>query len=172
MCVAQWTHPTVENRLTVGGNGGHQFLRHRIHVGHGQAVVRIDVWVTYKSIGGILLTFSDGTDNLIGRGGPKHKHEYFGHIALDYEHGEVVNAISIWGNGSGTRCGAFRIWTNRGQDFFPRMTKWRILDTSKYPIDTGPGVILGAEGREGHDIDALGFLMLNEIEDLPRVEDI
>lgn len=106
---------------------------------------------------GVKIHFSNGRSSTFGKAEDRHQ----GSITLNYASGEYVTHLSIWGNGAGTRCGAFRIRTNKGQDYFPKMYKWGLK--TEYPMQVGSGIVLGAWGRHGGDIDSLGFLMLRKI---------
>jgi hypothetical protein len=140
----------------IGGGGGYWF--EEAEYGQGIAVSGIEAWAGTWTLRGIRITFSDGNSVVHGQMAEK----YCGGITIDYASGETVTGLSIWGNGEGTRCGAFRIRTSKGQDFFPKMTKWKLK--TEYKMNPGGGVILGVIGRAAHDIDCLGFLMLANVE--------
>lgn len=48
---------------------------------------------------------------------------------------ESVTYLSIYGNGAGTRCGAFHIKTKKNQDDFPKMHGWPLR--KKYLMEIG-----------------------------------
>uniref|UniRef100_A0A3P9JCQ1 Jacalin-type lectin domain-containing protein n=1 Tax=Oryzias latipes TaxID=8090 RepID=A0A3P9JCQ1_ORYLA len=76
-----------------------------------------------------------------------------GFSQMEYQDGEQIKSLSLWGNGAGTRLGAIRIRTTLSQEFFPKMTKWNLK--KEYPIDVGSGICLGVLGKGGDDIDIL-----------------
>jgi hypothetical protein len=142
-------------RYHVGGKGGTWNEDAKYH--QGIVVSQIEAWAGEGRIRGILVTFSDNSHIMRGERGEKH----CGSISLDYSSGETVTELSVWGNGAGTRCGAFKIKTSTGKEFFPKMTKWKLK--TEYKFNAGAGVILGVIGRSGSDIDSLGFLMLDGV---------
>lgn len=148
-------HKGKSSHYLIGGKGGTSFSDKKYS--KGIVVSGIEAWAGKWQLRGIRITFSDGS--VITRG--KREGEYCGSLKLDYLSGETVTELSIWGNGAGTRCGAFRIRTSKKQKFFPKMTKWGLK--TEYKMNAGGGVILGVIGGEGSDIDRLGFLMLDKV---------
>ncbi|KAF2441434.1 hypothetical protein P171DRAFT_365956, partial [Karstenula rhodostoma CBS 690.94] len=72
--------------------------------------------------------------------------------------GERMAALTLWGNGVGTRCGGVRILTSEGQTFDHGK------DTGgqeAYDMDVGSGICVGLNGRSGSEMDCLGFIFLN-----------
>lgn len=139
----------------IGGRDGTPFQDAKYH--QGIVVSEIEAWAGGWQLRGIRIKFSDGS--VITRG--KLEGYYCGSINIDYLSGETVTGLSIWGNGAGTRCGAFKITTSKNKEFFPKMTKWGLK--TEYKMNAGGGVILGVIGGEGSDIDRLGFLMLDKV---------
>ncbi|MBE9075196.1 hypothetical protein [Microcystis sp. LEGE 08355] len=140
----------------IGGDGGTEFQDEKYD--QGLAVSGIEAWADTWTLHGIRIKFSD--NSVVVRG--QMAGTYCGGITIDYAGGETVTGLSIWGNGIGTRCGAFRIQTSKGQDFFPKMTKWGLK--TEYKMNPGGGVILGVLGQAAWDIDCLGFVMLAKVE--------
>ncbi|KAI0561855.1 natterin-like protein [Gracilaria domingensis] len=145
----------IQQWYRIGGQGGSGFRQDRIS--QSQVVTKIEAWAGGWQLHGIQLTFSNGSVAVIGRKTDR----YQGALTLDYASGEYVNYLSIYGNGAGTRCGAFRIMTNKGQNYFPHMYDWGLK--REYKMEVGSGIILGAFGRAGWDIDSLGILMLRKV---------
>lgn len=143
------------SHYAIGGPGGFNFSDAKYD--QGIAVSRLEVWADTWTLRGIRITFSD--NSVVMRGKPENT--YYGSISLDYVNGETVTELSIWGNGEGTRCGAFRIKTSKNREFFPKMTKWKLQ--TEYKMNPGGGVILGVIGASNLDIDRLGFLMLDRV---------
>ncbi|MBE9217431.1 jacalin-like lectin [Dolichospermum flos-aquae] len=146
----QYTH------YRIGGQGGHFFSDAKYD--QSIAVSGLEVWADTWTLRGIRITFSD--NSVVMRGAAEGT--YCGSISLDYVNGETVTELSIWGNGAGSRCGAFRIKTSKNKIFFPQMTKWGLK--TEYKMNVGSGVILGVIGDAGSDIDSLGFLMLDKVD--------
>lgn len=148
-------HKDTSTYYLIGGKGGRSFEDAKYY--QGIVVSGIEAWAGGWQLRGIRIKFSDGS--VITRGKCEGTHR--GGISIDYLSGETVTELSIWGNGAGTRCGAFRIKTSKGQVFFPKMTKWGLK--TEYKMNSGGGVILGVIGGDGSDIDRLGFLMLDKV---------
>lgn len=89
-------------------------------------------------------------------------------FTIHYENGEYGKELSIWRNGAGTRCGSFKIATSKNHLYHPKMTEWGIK--TEYKMDFGSGIILGAWGQCGHDVDSLGILMLRRISGTDLIE--
>ncbi len=147
--------PGGSTHYLIGGRGGTNFSEAKYS--QGLVVTGIEAWAGEWMLRGIRITFSDGSAVVRGKCAGKH----CGSISIDYLSGETVTALSIWGNGAGTRCGAFKITTSKKQVFFPQMTKWGLK--TEYEMNAGAGVILGVIGGAGSDIDRLGFLMLDTV---------
>ncbi len=147
--------PGGSTHSLIGGRGGKDFSEAKYS--QGLAVSGIEAWAGEWMLRGIRITFSDGSAVVRGKCAGKH----CGSISIDYLSGETVTGLSIWGNGAGTRCGAFRITTSKKEVFFPQMTKWGLK--TEYNMNAGAGVILGVIGGAGSDIDRLGFLMLDTV---------
>uniref|UniRef100_S4RUV6 Jacalin-type lectin domain-containing protein n=1 Tax=Petromyzon marinus TaxID=7757 RepID=S4RUV6_PETMA len=80
---------------------------------------------------------------------------------FEFQSGEFMSQLSLWGNGAGTRLGAIKFRTSRNREFFAKMTDEDL--NTEFKIDVGSGVCLRVEGRSGTDIDCMGFLFLNAI---------
>ncbi|XP_078740545.1 aerolysin-like protein [Lampetra fluviatilis] len=80
---------------------------------------------------------------------------------FEFQSGEFMSQLSLWGNGAGTRLGAIKFRTNRNREFFAKMTDWGLK--TEYKIDVGSGICLGVGGRGGADIDCMGFLFINDV---------
>lgn len=140
----------------IGGSGGSPFQVDQVR--NGAVVEKLQVWSYRNSLAAIHLTFSNGHVEKIGDKGD-HKHQ--GSFSIDYASGETVTELSIWGNGAGTRCGAFRIKTSKNRVFHPKMWKWGLK--TEYKMDVGSGIILGAFGRKSGVVNSLGLLMLRKV---------
>lgn len=147
----------------IGGSHAFRFRIERVAVGPrrlGHVVKKIQAWSSRDRINAVQLTFSDGHVRKIG---DSIGHRDQGSITLDYDNGERVTGLWIWGNGAGQYCGAFKIVTNRNQEFFPKMYGWPLKQV--YGMQVGSGIILGAHGYAQDDVNALGFLMMRKVID-------
>ena len=148
-------HKGSATHYLIGGKGGKPFSDAKYT--NGIVVSGIEAWAGGWQLRGIRITFSDGS--AVTRG--KREGKYCGSLKLDYLAGETVTELSIWGNGAGTRCGAFIIKTSKKKVFFPKMTKWGLK--TEYKMNVGGGILLGVIGGAGSDIDRLGFLILDKV---------
>uniref|UniRef100_A0A3P9L2A7 Aerolysin-like protein n=1 Tax=Oryzias latipes TaxID=8090 RepID=A0A3P9L2A7_ORYLA len=139
--------------LVIGGSGGHSFSF--TGESNGATLKKLWVWVGGWQVKGIKVWLTDGQVQEFGRAEG-------GFSQMEFQDGEQIKSLSLWGNGAGTRLGAIRIRTTAGQEFFPKMTDWGLK--TEYPIDVGSGICLGVLGRCGHDIDSLGFVFINTIQ--------
>ncbi|XP_065134519.1 aerolysin-like protein [Paramisgurnus dabryanus] len=137
----------------IGGHGGHEFSF--TGKSNGASLQRIWVWVGGSQVKAVRAWLTDGRDETFGIPSGSH-YEYM------FQPGELITTMSLWGNGAGTRLGAIKFKTNRGGEFFAKMTSWGLK--TEYPINVGSGFCLGIVGRCGEDIDKMGFLFLNEIQ--------
>ncbi|KAH6556737.1 hypothetical protein KP509_34G005900 [Ceratopteris richardii] len=76
-----------------------------------------------------------------------------------FQDGEVVTAMSLWGNGAGTRAGWIHFRTNKGRSFDYGMHDWP--KKTEYPVNVGSGILVGAIYNAGADIDAHGYYFLD-----------
>lgn len=144
----------IQQWYRIGGNGGGAFVHYQIR--QKAVVTRIEAWAGSWTLRGVKIHYSNGVTRLFGKAADR-----YSSMNIDYAAGEHVTELSIWGNGAGSRCGAFRIKTNKGQHFFPKMYRWGLK--REYKMQVGSGIILGVHGKHGSDIDSLGFLMLRKV---------
>ncbi|TRY57784.1 hypothetical protein DNTS_012047 [Danionella cerebrum] len=121
---------------------------------NGASLEKIWVWVGGWQVKAIRAWLSDGRDQLFGIPAG-------GHTEYIFSPGECFTSLSLWGNGAGTRLGAIQFRTNKGGEFFVKMTSWDLK--TEYPIDVGSGYCLGIAGASGDDIDNVGFIFLNPV---------
>ncbi|XP_073690502.1 aerolysin-like protein [Garra rufa] len=130
----------------IGGSGGHRF--EFTGKSNGASLQRMWVWVGPSKVKAVRAWLSDGRSETFGR--PAGDYEEF-----EFQPGERITTLSLWGNGMGTRLGGIKFKTNRGKSFFVKMTSWGLK--TEYPIDVGSGFCLGLVGRCECDIDCMGF---------------
>ncbi|KAJ7222413.1 Jacalin-like lectin domain-containing protein [Mycena pura] len=129
----------------VGGRGGEPFST------TAATVKALDVWYSSSCLHGLQVTYSDAsrssiygsTDDLHGR--------------FDFQPGELLTSMTLWGNGLGTRTGRIRFTTNKSRSFDVGK------DTSgqtAYDCPVSSGFLMGFIGRYGGDIDCLAALFL------------
>lgn len=136
----------------IGGQGGSWF---NFSGGDsGNILQKIGVWVGPSMIKAVRIWLTNG--NIAQYGNPSGPYSEFA-----FERKEQIQALSLWGNGAGTRLGAIKFQTNQKREFFVKMTEWGLKQ--EYPIDVGSGICVGVMGRSGSDIDSLGFIFVKPI---------
>nr|XP_032834626.1 aerolysin-like protein isoform X1 [Petromyzon marinus] len=136
----------------IGGQGGNAFS----FDGRSNAATlqKISVSVGGWQVRGVEVWLTDGRRQKFGT-------VDFSAQQFEFQSGEFMSQLSLWGNGAGTRLGAIKFRTSRNREFFAKMTDWGLK--TEYKIDVGSGVCLGVQGRAGADIDCMGFLFINAI---------
>ncbi|KAK9976506.1 hypothetical protein ABG768_021711 [Culter alburnus] len=137
----------------IGGKGGDPFSL--TGENNGASLEKIGVWVGGSQVKAVRVWLSDGRVETFGQ--PAGDHQEF-----KFQPGECFTSLSLWGNGAGTRLGAIKFKTSLGREFFAKMTSWGLK--TEYPMDVGSGFCLGVEGRDGFDIDCMGFMFLNAVQ--------
>jgi len=146
-----------------GGYGGISFNKNKYYAGI--VIQKLEVWQGVSMLRGIRITYSDGSPTQMGK-----REDRYTSFELDYDNGERVTSLSVWNNHvrnmdfRNARCGAFKIVTNKGREFFPQMTG-RELEMQFWQ-SPGGGIILGLHGKHGSDIDSLGFIMIRPIQSM------
>lgn len=131
----------------IGGNGGDPFDHNLVM--KGGSLKKIDAWVDGSVVRQIYLLFSDGTSFTQGTASDDPDQSY------SFAEGETISALSLWGNGVGTRLGRIRFTTSSGGRFDSGGST-----STEYRVDVGSGICVGALGRSGSDLDNLGFYFL------------
>ena len=127
----------------------------------GSMLEKIGVWVGGWMIKAIKVWRTNGLSQQFGVPSGPYK-EY------SFQPGELITAMSLWGNGAGTRLGAIRFNTSKGNEFFPQMNSWGLKQ--EYPVDIGSGICIGVIGRAGSDIDSMGFIFVKPLESSTMVD--
>ncbi|XDV19427.1 hypothetical protein PO909_024900, partial [Leuciscus waleckii] len=136
----------------IGGRGGNAFSF--TGENSGASLEKIGVWVGESQVKAVKVWLSDGRVDHFDARGPYQEYKF--------TPGECFTSLSLWGNGVGTRLGAIKFKTSQGREFFAKMTSWGLK--TEYPMDVGSGYCLGVVGRDGHDIDCMGFMFLKAVE--------
>lgn len=136
----------------IGGQGGNYFSF--TGESSGATLKKMWVWVGGWQVKAIKVWLTDGQSQQFGNSDGKF-------YEFEFQDGEQISSLSLWGNGAGTRLGAIKFKTTRSREFFPYMTDWGLK--TEYPIDVGSGICLGLIGRAGSDIDCLGFVFINTV---------
>lgn len=131
----------------IGGDGGDPFDCNLVMLGG--ALKEISAWVDGSVVRQIYMLFSDGTSFIEGTSSGDPDQTY------NFAQGETISALSLWGNGVGTRLGRIRFTTSSGGRFDSGGST-----STEYHVDVGSGICVGATGRSGSDIDNLGFYFL------------
>ena len=129
----------------VGGQGGRLVY---FNGDDGSMLRKIGVWVESRTIKAIKVWLTNGLSKEFGNPSG-HYQDY------SFQPGERITALSLWGNGKGTRLGAIKFKTDKGKEFFPQMTSRKLKQ--EYPVEIGSGICIGIMGRAGSDIDSIGF---------------
>ncbi|RVE75192.1 hypothetical protein OJAV_G00014580 [Oryzias javanicus] len=138
--------------IEIGGQGGSPFTF--TGEDNGATLKKIWVWTGGWQVKAVKVWLTDGRVQQFGNEGGEFSE-------FEFQDGEQITSLSLWGNGAGTRLGAIKFWTNQSREFFPKMTDWGLK--TEYPIDVGSGICLGVFGRSGSDIDNMGFMFINTI---------
>uniref|UniRef100_A0A674D1C5 Jacalin-type lectin domain-containing protein n=1 Tax=Salmo trutta TaxID=8032 RepID=A0A674D1C5_SALTR len=117
----------------IGGGGGSSFEFHGMK--NGATLKKIGVAVEGWQVKAVRAELTEGR---VATFGNSHTFNEF-----EFDLGECITKLSLWGNGAGTRLGAIKF-------------------TTIHHI-CGVGICLGLQGRSGSDIDCMGFLFINTI---------
>ena len=135
----------------IGGRGG-SFISKQYT--DGRTLKKLEVWAGGWQLRSVKFHWSNGHVDTIGKTVGRYS-------SFAFTTGEHLTSLSLWGNGGGTRCGAFKMRTNKNSEYFPRMTSWRLK--REYHAGIGSGIIIGFAAKHGSDVDALGFRILRPI---------
>uniref|UniRef100_A0AAZ3Q7Z3 Jacalin-type lectin domain-containing protein n=1 Tax=Oncorhynchus tshawytscha TaxID=74940 RepID=A0AAZ3Q7Z3_ONCTS len=135
----------------IGGQGGSPFEFHGMN--NGATLKKIGVAVEGWQVKAVRAELTDGKVATFGDANTFNEFEF--------NLGERITKLSLWGNGAGTRLGAIKFTTSENREFFEKMTSWGLK--TEYTIDVGSGICLGLQGGYGSDIDCMGFLFINTI---------
>eukprot|EP00300_Choanocystis_sp_HF-7_P021377 c20770_g1_i2.p1 GENE.c20770_g1_i2~~c20770_g1_i2.p1 ORF type:complete len:574 (+),score=102.07 c20770_g1_i2:196-1917(+) len=119
-------------------------------------IVTIESWTGCCSIVGLRVTHTDGTKNSYGTVGAGAPNDHF-----TFGDQETITSLSLWGNGAGTRLGAIKWTTNKGNQFFTYMWSWGLK--TEYPQDVGQGILAGVYVNSGTEIDQLAVIMVQKV---------
>ncbi|ROL46384.1 Aerolysin-like protein [Anabarilius grahami] len=144
------SYPTTVEKI--GGNGGGEFSF--TGQNNGASLEKIWIWVGEWQVKAVKAWLTDGRSETFGE--PSGTHQEY-----RFQPGECFTSLSLWGNGAGTRLGAIKFRTTKGE-LFATMTSWGLK--KEYPMDVGSGYCLGIAGRAGADIDCMGFVFLNAVQ--------
>ena len=143
----------------IGGRGGQAF--NFVGGSDGSMLQKIGVWVGGWQVKAVKIWMTNGKSQQFGNpSGPYQEYAF--------QPGELITKMSLWGNGAGTRLGAIKFSTNKGGEFFAKMTDWGLKQ--EYPIDTGSGICVGVMGRSGSDIDSMGFVYVKPLKSSQMID--
>ena len=136
-----------------GGSYGRMMNKIRVSAGKWE-ITAVKIWMT------------DGTSAQFGKPFGLHKE-------FSFQPGELIKSMSLWGNGTGkrfswpskknARLGAIKFKTNKGNEFFTKMTARSLNQENRNLIDVGSGVCVGVMGRHGDGIDRIGFQFIKPL---------
>lgn len=120
-------------------------------------VNRVEAWTGVCTLRGIRITFSDGSQQVAG----VKQGRYQGSIQLDYDAGERITYLSLYGNVQGTRLVGMYMKTSTGEEWFPKSMYWQCW--TEHRMEIGSGIIIGATGKHGREVEKLAVLMLRNV---------
>ncbi|RVE75191.1 hypothetical protein OJAV_G00014570 [Oryzias javanicus] len=138
--------------MLIGGQGGSPF--DFTGEDNGAVLRKIWVWTGEWQVKAVKVWLTDGRVQQFGN-------EAGQFSEFEFQDGEQISSLTLWGNGAGTRLGAIKFITTLSREFFAKMTDWELK--TPYHIDVGSGICLGVFGRAGSDIDSMGFKFINTI---------
>jgi hypothetical protein len=147
----------MANTNFVGGNDGAVGEFHGINLDGGvcSTVQRLQIWAGEWKLEGIRVDLTDGRSQMFGHASGPMKEFIF-------SPGERITALSLWGNGSGTRTGAVKFETNYKRSFDHGMTLWG--RKTEYASPVGSGIFVGIYGTfDAENVHSLRFLMLRPV---------
>ncbi|KAF3020098.1 hypothetical protein E8E14_004865 [Neopestalotiopsis sp. 37M] len=136
----------------VGGQGGNAFSN--TNFSNGPTVVKyLEVYKNNGALTGLLLEYTDGTRQRIGKANSDV-------TSITFAAGERLTFLGLWGNGVGSRCAGIRLITNKNQKLECVVDK----NHNEYPQPVFSGIIAGARGRSGEEMDILGLIFVRPIQ--------
>lgn len=117
----------------------------------------IQAWAGPDRIAGFRVETTDNDAALAGKdSGPTKRFEF--------NIGERIVSLTLWGNGAGGYLGAIRFRTTEGREFDFGMTDWG--RKTEYNMNVASGIMAGVFGRfEGDGVRCMGFLFYRTIAD-------
>ncbi|KAF6719781.1 Natterin-like protein [Oryzias melastigma] len=101
--------------MEIGGEGGSPFTF--TGEDNGATLRKIWVWTGGWQVKALKIWLTDGDVEEFG--------DPCGNFSeFEFQDGEQMTSLSLWGNGAGTRLGAIKFRTNRSREFFAKMTDW------------------------------------------------
>ena len=151
------TYETLVNNINkggncIGGNGGSSFVFTR----KGEVVRKVEFWANsdHNVLKGLSVTFTDGFQSSGG------KCEGSNYKSFTFQPGETLPEVRMCGNGVGTRCGFFELWSTAGSKF--KVGKWEGKDVYRFP-DAEGRILTGFFGNAGDEIDCLGVVVTKKV---------
>ncbi|KAK0701141.1 hypothetical protein B0T21DRAFT_300749 [Apiosordaria backusii] len=148
----------------IGGGGGSEF---EMVAETGATVQKIRVFRKASSTGkqslrGIRVTFSDGATQSAGVLEGESK-DY------DFQQGEVITDMILWGDGEAKRTGRILFHTSTGGEFDHGQDT---TGQGNFVMDIGSGMLIGFVGRAGKDIDKLAPVFIKTLAKNPILENV
>ncbi|KAF2187915.1 hypothetical protein K469DRAFT_567511 [Zopfia rhizophila CBS 207.26] len=143
--------PWQKQPSSVGGSEGSDFCETKFK--QGVIINGIEVWANKETVRAVQFKYSDNTlSKVYGEAdGDKHSRLEWDAAAT------TVDKLTMWGNGKATRLGRIYLRLSDGKE----LDVGKDTDGQKsYEQDRGSGVMVGAFGKSGLDINMLGILFL------------
>ena len=141
----------VENLNWVGGGGGQRFCATKYK--QGVVIKGVEVWGSSSTVDGIQFTYSD--DSL----SPMFGKQYNDRSArLNWDPAtDTISQLKLWGNGRGEYLGRIYMRLKSGGELNAGKETG---SQTVYEKPADAGIMLGAFGSQGDNIDSLGVLFL------------
>jgi hypothetical protein len=150
-----------------GSEGGDDFCATKWK--QGIVITGIEAWANHETLRAIQFKYSDGSlSEVYGRAdGEKN-------ARIEWESTKThVEKITLWGNGIGTRTGRIYVRLSDGKELdVGKDTRGQTPYEQKVDSAQTGGILLGAFGRRGFDVNALGFIFLGSKVKKIKIEDI
>ena len=145
------------SNVAYGGSGGTTFSQEGAL--RGATVTSIQGWEGKWQLRGLKIEFNDGKSFMFGKAAESATGIF------RFDQGETLVDLKFYdsaetSSGGYYRSGGFWFKTNKGRTFSATSKK---KPGKQYNADVGSGPLCGVFGREGADIDSLGFAMLRPV---------
>ena len=149
----------------IGGMGGKNYyfgIPKRGPLKSGTVVRSIKAWKNDYTLKALEVELSDGSVHSAGHKEGEQSDPFF------FAQGEKLTSLKLWGGDSaGGRATGIELHTDDKRSF--NFTVRDHMKTS-YEPDLGSGILVGVFGRSDHDIDCLGFGMLQRVRSVKLVD--
>jgi len=148
---------------SIGGGTGSPFCETKWK--QGLVIKGIEVWADSNCVRAVQFKYSDDSlGNMIGKAdGNINKRIMWDPISTR------VEKLELWGDGKGKRLGRIKIRLSNNEEFDAGKDT---LGQTTYNMVVGAGIMLGAYGGSGTDVDMLGILFLGSKVESLKITDL